>query len=169
MWQFIMLLLCGHVTIPVLILSARAEMVGCGIKHLLNNVVDTFWCSDCMHFCFCWTIQFAQLEEKEEVVNLRDIKWEVVKGILVTHPPFLCSSLSQPSCPSKTLYSKRPNSGAWSIWGWPFLQPQFDQFSRMLRGTFPEKSHKSVEEFWDKCPDITLEDASQRNEQSTEA
>ena len=37
------------------------------------------------------------------------------------------------------------------------LQPQFDQFSRMLRGTFPEISHKSVEEFWDsdKYPDIT--------------
>ena len=29
-----------------------------------------------MHFCFCWSMQFAQLKEKEEVVNLRDMgRW----------------------------------------------------------------------------------------------
>ena len=32
--------------------------------------------ADCMHFCFCWSMQFAQLKEKEEVVNLRDMgRW----------------------------------------------------------------------------------------------
>ena len=129
-------------------------MVECGINSTpakqCSQYIWMFW----LHaFLFLLIHAICSTKGKRRGGELE--RYGKVKGILVTHPPFLFSSSSQRAlkscCPSKTLYSKRPNSGAWSIWGWPFLQPQFDQFSRMLRGTFPEISHKSVEEFWDKC------------------